>query len=229
MSAEKVDFNKYAEDYEGILDKDLKIFGEESGYFAEYKVKIVHETSSIIPTNILEYGCGIGLNLGFFKKYFPQSEIHGCDISQKSIEIASLRNKEIDCFIIDEETLRDRKEKYDLIFVSCVFHHIAPALRKNSIKQIKDLLKKGGALYIFEHNPINPVTQKIVRECVWDEDAILLDMKETISLMKDEDFEISDKKYYLFFPARLNFLRPLEKFLGIVPLGGQYFVKGLKK
>ncbi len=225
----KVDFNEYAEDYEGILENDLQFFGEESGYFAEYKVRIVHETSTRNTQNILEYGCGIGMNLGFFKKYFPQSNLHGCDISQKSIEIASIKNKEVDFFIIDDETIRDKNGKYDLIFVSCVFHHIAPELRKNSIKKIKDLLKEGGELYIFEHNPYNPITRKIVRECVWDKDAVLLSLKETITLMKSEGFEITYKKYSLFFPASLSFLRPIEKFLGGIPLGGQYFVKGIKK
>jgi len=227
ISEEKVDFNKYAGDYECILDKDLNVFGEEIGYFAEYKVKIVSETSEA-NRNILEFGCGIGLNLSFFKKYFPRSEINGCDISQKSIDIASQKYKDVKFFIIDDNTIKERKGKYDLIFVSCVFHHIAPDLRRHSIKQIRDLLKDGGELYIFEHNPYNPVTQKIVRECIWDEDAILLNRRETINLMESGGFKIRIKKYSLFFPASLSFLRPLEKFLGCIPLGGQYFVKGIK-
>ncbi len=226
-SKAKVDFNKYAGDYESILDKDLNVFGEEIGYFAEYKVKIVSETSEA-NRNILEFGCGIGLNLRFFKKYFPRSEINGCDISQKSIDIACQKYKDVKFFIIDDNTIKERKGKYDLIFVSCVFHHIAPDLRRHSINQIRDLLKDGGELYIFEHNPYNPVTQKIVRECVWDEDAILLNRRETINLMESRGFKIRIKKYSLFFPASLSFLRPLEKFLGSIPLGGQYFVKGIK-
>ncbi len=226
---EKVDFNEYAEAYKEILDKDLKFFGEESGYFAEYKVRIVKDTSSENPKNILEYGCGIGLNIGFFTKYFPHSLINGCDISEKSLEVAAERNKEVDFFLINESSLKDRKEKYDLIFVSCVFHHIAPELRKDSIRNIKNLLKKNGQVYIFEHNPYNPVTKKIVRECIWDKDAVLLSRQESIDLLQSEGFEVKGKKYTLYFPSAFNFMRPVEKFLGWIPFGGQYYVKAVKK
>ncbi|MEO8209245.1 MAG: class I SAM-dependent methyltransferase [bacterium] len=226
---EKINFDNYANEYEKILDDDLKFFGEENGYFADYKVKIVKETISSIPGNILEYGCGVGLNLKYFKKYFHSSKISGCDISQKSISIASKRNNNIDFFIIDDNTLRERREKFDLVFVSCVFHHIAPGLRSNSLNQIKNLLKPCGTLFVFEHNPYNPVTRKIVKDCIWDKDAILINTKTISDLMTNAGFEITEKKFTLFFPAQLSFLRSLEKFLGHIPLGGQYYVKGIKK
>lgn len=226
---EKVDFDKYANEYEKILEDDLKFFGEENGYFAEYKVKIVRDTISFNPENILEYGCGIGLNLRYFRKYFPDSGISGCDISEKSIRIASKDNSSADLFIIDQKSLEERKEKFDIIFVSCVFHHIAPELRTESIRQIYSLLKSGGALYIFEHNPYNPVTRKIVRDCVWDKDAVLLNTNETIELMKHAGLKISQKTFTLFFPAQLGFLRSLEKYLKNIPFGGQYYIKGIKK
>ncbi len=225
---EKVDFDKYVDEYETILEQDLKFFGEESGYFAEYKVKIVKETLSAEPQNILEYGCGIGLNLRHFKRHFPTSEISGCDISRESIKFASRKNTDVSLFIGDDESLSERKGKFDLVFVSCVFHHIAPELRSKSIKHINDLLKPGGTLYIFEHNPFNPVTRKIVKDCPWDKDAVLLSMNETERLMSGAGFEILGKKFTLFFPAQLGFLRTVEKFLGQIPLGGQYFVRGIK-
>lgn len=227
---EKVDFNEYAEDYEKILEDDLKFFGEENGYFAEYKVKIVKDNSNEqTPLRILEYGCGIGLNLRYFKKYFPDSELSGCDISEKSINIASQNNPGINLFTISEVSLQQRTESFDLIFVSCVFHHIAPELRNDSIKKIKNLLKTGGELYIFEHNPFNPVTRKIVKDCIWDKDAILLKPSETISLMENAGLKITEKKFTLFFPAQLNFLRPVEKILGNIPMGGQYYIRGIKE
>jgi SAM-dependent methyltransferase len=229
MEPEKVDFDIYANEYEKILDNDLKFFGEENGYFAEYKVKIVKDTISTEPENILEFGCGIGLNLRHFKKYFPSAKISGCDISEKSIQLASKQIEDVNFFILNDESVTNRSGIFDLIFVSCVFHHIAPQLRSAAINRIKNMLKPKGALYIFEHNPLNPVTRKIVKDCPWDKDAILLNTNETIDLMSKAGFEISEKKFTLFFPAQLGFLRPLEKFLKHVPLGGQYFVKGIKK
>lgn len=226
---EKVDFDNYANEYEKILEDDLKFFGEENGYFAEYKVKIVRETVSFIPENILEYGCGIGLNLRYFKQYFPDSRISGCDISEKSVKFAAKDNDKTELFIINQRSLEERKEKFDIIFVSCVFHHIAPELRSESIRHIYNLLKPGGVLYIFEHNPYNPVTRKIVRDCIWDKDAVLLKTNETIDLMENAGLEIAEKTFTLFFPAQLGFLRSLEKYLKNIPLGGQYYIKGIKK
>lgn len=225
---EKIDFNKFADEYEKILQDDLQFFGEENGYFAEYKVEVVEKTVSSSPGKILEYGCGIGLNLRYFKKYFPDSQLFGCDISEKSIDIAASQNSNAKFFLIDKDITDQHKENFDLIFVSCVFHHIAPELREDSIKQINKLLRPGGQIYIFEHNPYNPVTRKIVRDCVWDKDAILLKAKETNDLLQMGGFEITEKKYTLFFPAQLSFMRPLEKILGNIPLGGQYYIKARK-
>ncbi len=224
---EKVDFNEYAKDYKQILDSDLEFFGEESGYFAEYKVKIIKESLTTQPDNILEYGCGIGINLDYLKKYFPNSGLTGCDISEKSIEIAS-KKKDINFFLITDKSLLNKSEKFDLIFVSCVFHHIEPKLREDSIHKIYKLLKPGGIVYIFEHNPNNPITRKIVRDCIWDKDAILLNIKETVNLLSEAGFQVTEKKYTVFFPSQLKFLRPVEKILAKIPLGGQYYVKGVK-
>jgi len=220
----KVDFDKHAEEYERVLSEDLSMFEEDSGYFAEYKIKLVQEKLTFIPEKILDFGCGIGRNLKYLKKYFPDSNISGCDISPKSIEIANRNNPNTDFFIINDENIRNHINKFDLIFTSCVFHHIKPDIRKDSMTIIDSMLKEKGTFFIFEHNPYNPVTQKIVRECIWDTDAILLKTKETISLSEDIGFKIREKKYTLFFPAFLSGFRFLEKYIGFLPLGGQYFI-----
>ena len=36
------------------------------------------------------------------------------------------------------------------------------------------MLSEKGNIFITEHNPYNPVTRKIVSECAYDKDAILL-------------------------------------------------------
>lgn len=226
----KVNFDEHAENYEKVLDKDLEFFGEESSYFAEYKINVVKRTlGTAKPLNILEYGCGIGMNIKFFSKHFPDSKINGCDISQKSLEVAKKRNDpNVNFFSINDENLSKYNDTFDLIFVSCVFHHIQPTLRENSMKNIFNLLKKNGMLYFFEHNPYNPVTTHIVNTCVWDTDAILLKPNESINLIKNAGLIVENKKYTLFFPAFLKFLRFMENFLFFLPLGGQYYIKAKK-
>lgn len=225
---DKVDFDKHAESYENKLTEDLKFFGEESNYFAEYKIKILKEELKFTPSNILEYGCGIGMNLKFLKEYFPDTKISGCDISLKSIEVASKRVENVNFFHINENEVSKNKESFDIIFVSNVFHHIEPHLRELAVNNIHKMLKNYGIIYFFEHNPYNPVTKHIVNTCVWDTDAILLKPKESIGLFNKVNFKNISKKYTLYFPAFLKFLRPLEKLLWFLPMGGQYYLRAEK-
>lgn len=222
--SEKVDFDKHAESYEKQLTEDLKFFGEESKYFAEYKIRIVKECLKTNPLNILEYGCGIGMNLQFLAGYFPESKIYGSDISAKSIEVASKNNQTVSFFLLKDEEIQKMKDSFDLIFVSNVFHHIEPHLRKKAIKNINLMLKPKGNVFFFEHNPYNPVTRHIVNTCVWDTDAILLKPKESLGLFEKEGFKIIRRHYTLYFPAFLKFLRPIEKALFFLPMGGQYYI-----
>ena len=228
MTAEKVDFDNYAEQYEKQLAEGLKFFGEDNSYFADYKINIIKNTIDVAPERILEYGCGIGRNIEFFSKYFPGAKVYGCDISQKSLEIAGRTNPKAGFFKITDEEINGHSDSFDLIFISCVFHHIEPALRTVSMNNVYKLLKEGGNFFFFEHNPYNPVTQRIVNTCPWDTDAILLKPKESFDLISKSGFNIKKKKYTLFFPSFLKFLRPLENVMWFLPLGGQYYIHSVK-
>jgi len=228
---EKVNFDEHATEYEKTMERDLGFFIEETGYLAEYKVKIVKHTKE--PgriLNILEYGCGIGMNINYFTKHFPNSNIYGCDISQKSLDVANERNHgKVNFFFINEKNNLKYKNFFDMIFVSCVFHHIHPTNREYSMKNIFNLMKEGGQFYYFEHNPYNPITRHIVNTCDWDADAILLRPNESLKLISKAGFRLEGKnKYTLFYPSFLRFLRFTEKFLFFLPLGGQYYIKAKK-
>jgi SAM-dependent methyltransferase len=225
---EKVDFNQYADVYEKTLEEDLKFFGEENSYFAEYKIKLVKDLLNSSPVNILEYGCGIGRNVRFFKQYFPDANVEACDISDKSLEVAKKENPNVKFHLINDKFINENTGKHDLIFVSCVFHHIEPSFRNEAITNISKLLKSKGSLFIFEHNPYNPVTLKIVKDCVWDADAILLKPKETKELISYAGLKLVKMEYTLFFPAFLKSLRFMENYLKFIPMGGQYFVMAVK-
>ena len=114
--------------------------------------------------------------------------------------------------------------KFDLVLASCVFHHIPPQDRQTAIRYCQSRLKKNGHFIIFEHNPINPVTRRLVRNCPFDADAVLLSMRETVARMRKEHLKVDEASYCLFFPRPLAALRPFEKYLRWLPMGGQYFV-----
>ncbi|TJW22620.1 MAG: class I SAM-dependent methyltransferase, partial [Mesorhizobium sp.] len=77
---------------------------------------------------------------------------------------------------------------------------------------------------LFEHNPWNPLTTHAVRNCAFDENAILIDSRDARKRMAAAGFSKSDVVYRIFFPRVLARLRPLERFLTRMPMGAQYFV-----
>jgi hypothetical protein len=107
-----------------------------------------------------------------------------------------------------------------------VFHHIPPGERACWVSELRRVIRPGGALFVFEHNPLNPLTRKVVNDCPFDEDAILLPRRETTTLLRDAGFEDVAADYIVFFPQALAVLRPLERRLAWLPAGAQYAVHG---
>jgi SAM-dependent methyltransferase len=224
VNMDKNDFDQFAEDYNAILDKQLNFFEGDSSYFAEYKIIKLKSLLTASPKTILDFGCGVGRSAQFLQQYFPESSIHGCELSKKSLEQAEKILPAAEFFLSSELSVRPKT--YDLVFVSNVFHHIPPAERLTAITQIANACQPGASVVIFEHNPYNPLTRHLVNTCPFDEDAVLLKPKELKSLFQQAGIKNINLTYTLFFPAFLKRLRFLEKYLGFLPLGGQYLVSG---
>jgi SAM-dependent methyltransferase len=224
---QEASFNKYADEYNRILTDNLEFFGKDIDYYAQYKTEIVREYLQKKPLKILDYGCGIGNNVKFLSEVFPDSEICGCDISAKSLEIAARSHPRVKFFLLDKNS--PLENGFDLVFTANVFHHIPKQQRQDAVRQILEFLMPGGSAFIFEHNPYNPVTRHLVRTCAFDADAVLLKPGELKGLLKDGGLRVEMIRYTLFFPSFLKNLRFLEtKLLRCFPLGGQYFVYAIK-
>lgn len=223
--SDKVDFDEYAENYQKIMQKQLNLFDSDEEYFAEYKIATIKKHIKGTPKKILEYGCGVGRNLKHLRHQFQQSKIYAADISKKSIDIAMSNNPSVQFFLLGKDLIAD---KFDLIFVALVFHHIKKELRPEVIENISKLLQEGGNVFIFEHNSYNPITRYMVNTCVFDTDAILLKKRELIKLLINANLSVNIHRYTLFFPSFLKKLRIFEPFLGYLPFGGQYFISANK-
>ncbi|MCO6187964.1 trans-aconitate 2-methyltransferase [Rhizobium sp. L1K21] len=217
---QKVDFDLYAERYEALLQTQLSFFEGDRSYFTRAKVDIIQELIKVKPKSVLDFGCGIGLSLPFLKAAFPDAEVYGSDLSEKSLKY--VRDNIPNVYTLADEEVDSKS--FDLIFVSCVYHHIHPSLREQVTRRLAGLLNPGGSFGIFEHNPYNPVTQRMVSTCEFDDDAILLRPSETTKLLEDAALNINSNGFYLFFPGFLKAFRGMEKALRFLPLGGQYFV-----
>lgn len=217
-------FDRHAGDYEKILRGMVGAFDGNLDYFAAYKIEILRRKLATPPRKILDFGAGIGRSLPFFRAAFPSAELHGFDPSAESLAHAARACPEA----ILHSNWNQLGEGFDLVFLAGVLHHLPEAEALSWMERARAICGGGGVIAIFEHNLKNPVTRRLVTNCDYDRDARFYAPSETKALLERAGFHDVKSEYCLFFPALLKPLRSFEKFLGGVPLGGQYFVLGTR-
>lgn len=226
IDQKRVDFDDYVKDYREIHTKNIQAFsGKDSSYFGEYKVRIIcQELKCKKPVRILDLGCGDGLNAVFFKKYFPGMQYEGLDISKESIFLAkqTIQKRNISFNMYDGKTIPFEDNTFDIILIACVLHHVSYDKHYELLKECQRVLKGQGHLYIFEHNPFNPLTRKIVNTCPFDRDAVLVRAGRIKRLLCELQFRQAKIAYTIFFPRKFFFryLLGIEKYLKWLPGGG---------
>ena len=221
-----VDFDKYSKNYDQLLQEQTSFFTENDAYFARYKVELARKRIDRPIRQLLEYGCGTGRNISFLESAFAGAKVTGCDISAESLEEAKTNAPNAEFSLESDRVWPDNE--FQLIFVAGVFHHIPPAQRNSVMAALYRRLAPGGDLIVFEHNPYNPVTRRIVSNCPYDADAVLLKPRELRGRMQQGGFRDVQSGYCLFIPPSFKRLLFLEPRLQFLPLGGQYFVHARK-
>jgi 2-polyprenyl-3-methyl-5-hydroxy-6-metoxy-1,4-benzoquinol methylase len=214
------EFDTFAADYQDLVSDSVRITGESSDYFAAYKAEYIARRIAQRPdSRLLDYGCGVGLLSKHLRNRLPASRIDGFDVSQESIDRVDLTLRRQGTFTSNPQALG---QGYDVIVLANVLHHVPPADRQELIRQTALRLSNVGKFVIFEHNPINPLTQWAVSQCAFDKAAILLPVRETRGYFEHSQFRLTVCDYIVFFPHFLQRLRPLEPSLRWCPLGAQY-------
>lgn len=220
-------FDKCSEDYREMHTENIgKFSGTDSEYFSEYKIKEIYDRYPETPGKWLDLGCGDGLAGIYVNKYYPNTGYYGIDISGNSINKAKKLNLQNASFLLyDGESIPFEDNTFDVIYLACVMHHIIPSQRDGILNECKRVLKENGKLIIFEHNTYNPVTRKLVNDCIFDNDAILVNEKSLRKMLKKLGYKNIKRRYTIFFPRKkiFNWLIPLEKHLSWCMFGGQYY------
>lgn len=224
---QKVEFDSIAKKYNEQIVDSLGVFGKIKDTAHSYKSDYLKYLLPDMPNAILDFGCGIGMNLLYLQKDFPSAELFGCDVSQESVSLA--RETVHGCTFDTIETvdgLKIYKNKIDCVFISMVLHHIPPEEREKWISGLYDALKKGGHMVVFENNLKNPLTKRFVKRLPMDNNAVWLDGKYCKNIIKKTFGEESCVKlgYTYFFPWRNKIFTWIEHRLKWLPLGAQYYV-----
>lgn len=229
----EAEFDRFADEYYASLNEVIAISGEAPEYFAAYKVEDVAriaQRENMAPGKILDFGSGIGSSILHFRERFPDSGLICADVSRRSLEVAQARFPGTEIYAkIDGDTLPIEDCSVDIAFSACVFHHIAPDEHLHWLGELYRVLRPGGMSFVFEHNPFNPLTVRAVRSCPYDENATLIRASQMKGLFRQTGWRSVEATYRLFFPAALAVFRPLERLMGTLALGAQYFVCGRKE
>lgn len=228
------EFDKFAEEYTSLHKSNIKLSGESPDYFAEYKIadiaNLIEKSSLPDDLKILDFGCGVGSSVPFINKYLPSSHLTCLDVSQKSLDIAKSKYGDAAEFkAFDGKIIPSQDDLFDLVFAACVFHHIPHDEHDELFKEIFRVIKPGGTVVIFEHNPMNPLTIHAVNTCPFDENAVLIRAGVLKDRISRSGFLDSRVTYRIFFPAFFRFLRYFERFLTKFPAGAQYYVSASKQ
>ena len=226
----EAEFDRFADQYEADLASSLAPSGERPAYFAEAKIKDIWRECSKIhrwtcdSPRILDFGAGNGGLVPFVRKHIPNAQLTCVDVSRRSLAIAERRFPSEARFVhFDGKRLPFPSEAFDIVYAACVFHHIDEVEHHSLLGELRRILARNGSLFIFEHNPYNPITLRIVKACPFDTNAKLISSNRMKNKLQTAGFNDVRIRFRIFFPHFLRFLRPFEALLKWLPLGGQYY------
>jgi ubiquinone/menaquinone biosynthesis C-methylase UbiE len=224
------EFDQVAQGYRAQHAYSTGVSVEALDYFASYKiayVKSLWQARGRQPRVLLDFGAGIGNALAPMHEAFPEAEIIALDVSQASLDLVDAQTiPRVRTLAYDGIAIPLADGSVDCVFIACVFHHIPAEHHVTLLGELRRVLRPDGALVLFEHNPLNPLTRLAVMRCEFDRDAVLIGAGEMRRRMVAGGFAKVDRRFCLFFPPALAALRPLEKLLGWLPLGAQYHLVG---
>lgn len=231
----EAEFDKFADDYYASHAAGIAISGEGPEYFSEYKIEDIardcrrRSWTASLPVEILDFGAGIGNSVPYVHKHLTGAQLTCLDFSQRSLQVAEKRFPAQANYVhFDGARIPFPADHFDIAYAMCVFHHIDHADHIALLQELRRVIRPGGSLFVFEHNPYNPLTVRIVNSCPFDENAHLIDGSEMKRRLLNAGFATVKNRYRVFFPHFLRWLRPLEGAIAWLPLGGQYYARAIK-
>lgn len=233
------EFDAFASDYSGGMDNSVKaLLGESGDDFLTVKLnwltrRFWRGDDKVGPATILDYGCGRGDLIRVMAQSGIKARFVGSDVSGGMMQ-QGLKNwpRDLPRPTFLQQTgaaVPHDSASFDLVVISSVLHHVPMAERPDVYAEIQRLLKPGGQVVVFEHNPLNPVTRYVVSHTPIDEHAILLNAREVKRGLAAAGFNLVDAGYLMFAPPRLRRIGAwFDVMLGWLPLGAQYAVRAVK-
>jgi ubiquinone/menaquinone biosynthesis C-methylase UbiE len=182
---------------------------------------------------VLDYGCGVGDFMRVLAGLGARARFAGCDVSTGMLQEAAKRwpgQLGLPPVLAPQQEAQTpfADGQFDVVLISAVLHHVPPDQRAQVYRELGRVTKSGGRVYVFEHNPRNPLVRYVIARTPIDRNAILLDAREVNhGLLATRRYHL-ETDYLMFMPPSLTFLRAVDRALVWLPLGAQYVVAARK-
>jgi SAM-dependent methyltransferase len=221
------DFDLYSDSYRAEVERAISFAGQNLDYFTQAKARELLDVVDRFvgpPATLtaLDVGCGVGMTDQLLAGRF--GTLHGVDIAEAALERAASANPSVNYRHYDGRTLPFGDGSVDVAFTICVLHHVPPPQWRTFAQELRRVTRPSGLVVVFEHNPLNPLTRWVVRRCAFDDDAVLLRQRVMSRLLEHVGLEVVEARSILFFPPGGERLAQVERVLGRLPLGAQYYV-----
>jgi len=227
-----MDFDRHAGEYERRVSEALEFTGLRQSVFLEAKARAAlslaaRRLGGDEGLRVLEVGCGIGSMLRLLVG--RGRRLVGTDPSLAALGRAGRECAGAAFVRFDGGTLPFPDDRFDLVMAVSVLHHVDPAARPRLTGEMARVTRDGGLVVVFEHNPFNPLTRRVVARCELDRDAVLLRSGETVSLLRAAGAGEIERRFILFVPWSGRPWDALQRLLARLPLGAQYLVAGRRR
>jgi SAM-dependent methyltransferase len=223
-------FDEAASEYQAALaDPWRERFANDADFFVHQKCRAmlrhIDRDGGRMPDRpaALDVGCGKGPAVAFLDDRW---RIVGTDVSGEMLKHGPARLK---LAVQEQFALPFADGTFDVVFAFCVYHHIAREQHVRHLHEMVRVTRQGGWLFVFEHNPFNPVTQLVFRRAPVDRGCAMIAPGRLRRTFQMAGAVAVTTGYVLFFPQGAAERAPaLEAALRRLPLGGQYYVAGRK-
>jgi SAM-dependent methyltransferase len=235
--SQNAEFDAHAEGYDAGMDNKLKaLAGDSAEDFVAVKVQWLLRRWPELRSNtwsILDYGCGAATLLRLMRAAGISGPLTGTDVSSGMLREAArvwpADQPQPSLHVQDGAATGLPSGSFDLVLISAVLHHVPVSERNAVYAELHRVLRPGGNLVVFEHNPWNPVTRYVVTHTPIDVGAILLPPTEVTAALSGGGWHDVQTRHLMFLPPRLGPLATaVERAFGWLPMGGQYAVTACK-
>jgi SAM-dependent methyltransferase len=216
-------------DYIAEVNRSIAFAGAEQSFFTAGKAKRaidILQTQGLNPAamSLLDIGCGVGLIHPYLASRFK--DMVGVDVSAEALASARANNPSNLYWQYDGVRLPFADQCFDAAIAICVMHHVPPPKWGGFVAEARRILRPGGMLMIFEHNPWNPLTRLAVSRCAFDYDAVLLSPSQSTRLLRQGGFVSVGREFLFFTPFPAAPIQRAEQALRWCPAGAQYVAMG---